>query len=115
MTWVGAGRDRGVTPRSQQGHLKVTGRSNQLQSGENSLFLLVLLKFNSLEMSMVVETHLDPSMEICQNTLRGYKVNIRVGGVIPHQITLMSPLPHHYGRNGPNNSQIVMFGPMANT
>ena len=44
---------------------------------------------------MVVETHLDPSMGIYQNTPRGcYMVNIRAGGVIPHQITMMSPLSH---------------------
>ena len=44
-------------------------------------------------MSMVVETHLDPSMEIYQNT-PSYRVNIRDRGVIPHQISLMSPLSH---------------------
>ena len=43
---------------------------------------------------MVVETHIDPSMEIYQNTSRGYRVNAGAGGVIPHQITLMSPLSH---------------------
>ena len=43
---------------------------------------------------MVVETHLDASMEIYQNTPRGYRVNTRAGGVIPHQITLVSPLSH---------------------
>ena len=43
---------------------------------------------------MVVETHLDPSMEIYQNTPRGYRVNTRAGGVIPHQIILVSPLSH---------------------
>ena len=64
VPWFGVGHDRGVTPRSQQGHLKVTGRSHLLQIGENSLFLLVLLQFNLIKMSMAVETHLDPSMEI---------------------------------------------------
>ena len=64
MTWVGIGLHRGKSPRSCQGHLKVTERSNQLQIGENSLFLLVLLQFSSLEMSMVVEIHLDLSMEL---------------------------------------------------
>ena len=68
MPWVGVGLDRGVTPRSYQGHFKVTRRSTQLKAGENSLFLLVLFQFSSLELSMVVDTHLDPSMEICQNT-----------------------------------------------
>ena len=64
---------------------------------------------------MVVESHLDPNIEICQNTLRGAGANIRAGGIIPNQITLMSPFPHNYGRNGPNYSTIVMFRPMANT
>ena len=92
VTWFGVGLDRGVTPRSQKGHLKVTERFKQLQIGENTLFLLVLLQFSSLEMSMGVETHQDPSMEIYQNTPRGYRVNIRAGGVIPHKITLMLPI-----------------------
>ena len=68
VTWFGVGLDKGGTPSSQQGHLKVTGRSNQIQIGENSLFLLVLLQFNSFEMPMVVETHIDHSMEIYQKT-----------------------------------------------
>ena len=84
VPWVEFGLDSGVTPRLQQGHLKVTGRSNQLQIGESSLFLLILLQFNSFEMAMVVGTNLDPSMKIYQNTPRGYRVNIRAGGVIPH-------------------------------
>ena len=94
MTWIWVGLERGVTPRSQQGQLKVTCRFNQLQIGENSLFLLVLLQYNSIEMSMVVETRLDSSMEIYQNTQKSNRVNIRARGIIPHQITLMSPLSH---------------------
>ena len=43
---------------------------------------------------MVVETHLDPSMEIYHNTPKSNMVNIRARGIIPHQITLMSPLSH---------------------
>ena len=43
---------------------------------------------------MVVETHLDPSIEIYQNIPIRYRVNIRARGVIPHQITLVSPLSH---------------------
>ena len=43
---------------------------------------------------MVVETHLDPSMEIYQNTPGGYRLNTGTGGVIPNQITLMSPISH---------------------
>ena len=30
VTWFGVELDKGVTPGSQQGHLKVTGRTNQL-------------------------------------------------------------------------------------
>ena len=45
-------------------------------------------------MSIVVETHLDPIMEIYQNTPGGYRLNTGAGGVIPYQITLMSPLSH---------------------
>ena len=88
--WASQGCYPKVITRSSQGHRKV----KQLKIGENSLFLLGLLQFNSLEMLMVVKTHLDPSMEIYQNTPRGHMVNIRARGVIPHQITLMSPLPH---------------------
>ena len=43
---------------------------------------------------MVVETHLDLSMEIYQNTPKSYGADIRARGVILHQITLMSPLSH---------------------
>ena len=43
---------------------KVTAMSYQLIIGENNQFLLVLLQFSSLEMSMVVENQLDSSMEI---------------------------------------------------
>ena len=94
VTWFWVGLEGGVTPRSQEGHLKVTCRFNQLQIGEDSLFLLVLLQFNSIEMSMVVETRLDSSMEIYQNTQKSNRVNIRARGIIPHQITLMSTLSH---------------------
>ena len=43
---------------------------------------------------MVVDTHLDPSMEIYQKYPISYRINIRARGVIPRQITLMSPLSH---------------------
>ena len=68
--------------------------SNQLQIGEYSSFLLVLFQFSSLVMSMVVETHLDPNMEIYQNIPISHMVDIRARGAIPYQITLMSPLSH---------------------
>ena len=56
--WASRGYYHKVMTKSSQGH------RNQLQVGEHSLFLLVLLQFSSLEMSMVVETPLDPSMDI---------------------------------------------------
>ena len=113
MTGFGVGLDRGVTPRSQQGNLKVTGRSNQIQIGKNSLFLLVLLQFNSLEMSMVVETHLYPRIEIYQNTPKGYRVATRLGGGGCYPIKWPLCHPSSSGRHGLNNSTIVMFEPMA--
>ena len=60
-------------------------------------------------MSMVVETHQDPqNRAIPQHPERLQGGNIRAGGVIPHQITLM------YGRNGPNEKNDCHFGPMMN-
>ena len=41
---------------------------------------------------MMVLAHLDPNTEVYQTHSKGYGGNIGVGGVIPHQITLMSPL-----------------------
>ena len=41
---------------------------------------------------MVVDTHLDPSMEIYPNTQ--IRLNIRMRGVIARQTTLMSPLSY---------------------
>ena len=65
VTWVGAGLHRGYYPKVMTGHHKVTGRSNNLQIGENSLFLCC---FNSAHLRCLwwlrVETDLDPSMEI---------------------------------------------------
>ena len=115
VTWVGVGLHWGVTRRSWQGHLKVTARSNQLKIGENNQFLLVLLQFSSLEMSMVVENPLDSSMEIWPKHPRGYSGNISAGGVIPHQMTLMPPLSHIAEMDQIINSTIVMLGPMATT
>ena len=44
-------------------------------------------------MSIVVETHQDPRMELYRHTPRNYRGrNIRAGGVILHLITLLSPL-----------------------
>ena len=42
---------------------------------------------------MVVDTHLDPSMGIPKHPI-SYMINIRDRGIIPRQITLMSPLSH---------------------
>ena len=62
----------------------------------------------------MVVTHLDPNTEVHQNTPRGSGGNSGVEGVIPHHTTLyVTPL--QYGRNGPNNRQIVIFGPMSST
>ena len=41
----------GVTPRSCQGQLNVTTRSNQFKTVENSLILLFFLQLCTLEMS----------------------------------------------------------------
>ena len=46
---------------------------------------------------MVVETHLDPSIDIYQNNRISNRVNIRARGIIPHQITPISPLSHITG------------------
>ena len=46
---------------------------------------------------MVVETRQDPRMELYHNTPRHTGGNIRAGGVIPHQITLMSALSRMAG------------------
>ena len=69
--WASQGYYPKVMPRSDQGHGKV-------KSALNSLFVFVLFQFSSLEMSMVVKPHLDPSMEISN------RVNMRTRGVIPH-------------------------------
>ena len=55
-----------------------------------------------------------PAGTITETPPRGYMGNIRAGGVIPdhHQITIMSLLTY-IGRNGPNNTTVIMFGPMA--
>ena len=95
-TWwhgLGLGFTGSITPRSWQGHLNVTGRSNQLQIGENSLFLCC---FNSAHLRCLWWLRLTwtPAWKYNRSTPRGYRGNIRARGVIPHQITLMSPLSH---------------------
>ena len=59
VTWAGVGLHMGVTPRSQQGHLKFTARSNQTKMGENSSFLLQFCSLN--EISVMVQIHLVPN------------------------------------------------------
>ena len=54
VTWVGVRLHGVVTPRSWQGHIKVTGRSNHLKNVENSLFCCFLLQLCSLEITMMV-------------------------------------------------------------
>ena len=58
-------------------------------SGNHS-FLESFAQICSLEMSMVVEAHLDPRIELHHNTKEVTGDDIRAGGVIPHQITLVS-------------------------
>ena len=58
----------GATPRSWQGHLKVTARSNQLKLGRHSLFVQFLLQLFSFEISMMVVTYLGPSTKVHQKT-----------------------------------------------
>ena len=48
---------------------------------------------------MVIEAHLDPRMELYHNTKEVTGGNIRAGGVIPHQITLVSSLSHMAGKD----------------
>ena len=55
-----------ATPKSWQGHLKVTARSNQLKMDENNLFLLFVLQLCPLKISMMVLTHLEPNTELHQ-------------------------------------------------
>ena len=61
----------------------------------------------------MVVTHLDPNTEVHQKTPRGYGANIGVGGNTPSHHSYVTPL--QYGRNGPNNRMIVIFGPMSST
>ena len=60
---------RSVTPRSWQGHLKVTRMSTQLKRSENILFLVQCC---SLEKSIRVnvEGHIDPGTDLYQETPR---------------------------------------------
>ena len=74
--------------RSSQSRIKVKSG----QAGENSLFLVFLLRFCSLEKSMVIKSHLDISNGPYENNPRGHRGDIRVTGVIPHQTTLIQPL-----------------------
>ena len=60
-------------------------------------FWKILLKLCSLEMYVVVETHQDPRIELYHNTREVTGGNIRARGVIPHQITLRSPLSRMAG------------------
>ena len=62
-------------------------------------------------MSMVVEAHLDPRMELYHNTKEVTGGDIRAGGGSNHPCVI----PFSYGRKGPNNTMNIMFGPMAST
>ena len=61
VTWSGVGFYMCATPRSWQGHLKVTARSSQLKMDENNLFLLFFLQLCPHKMSMMVQTNLEPN------------------------------------------------------
>ena len=59
---------------------------------------------------MMVETHLGPNTEVHQthlNRLQGLEGNT------PPNDPYFTPIC--YDRNGPNNTYIVMFGPISNT
>ena len=81
----------GVLPQS---HNKIISRSqeSQLSLKQVKIAYFCWFCFISAHLPMVVDTHLDPSMEIYQNTSSGYRVNTGAGGVISHQITLISPI-----------------------
>ena len=66
-----------------------------------AVFALFLLTSHGI----MVETHLDLSTELFQNTPIVYSGNKRASGVIPHEITLMSP-PVWNGRIRPNYTRI---------
>ena len=96
------------------------GNQIQWKQGQMSLkwmkiaFWKKLLKFCSFEMSMVVETRQDPRMELYRNTPWNYRVYYKGWrGNTPSNYPFVTPFS--YGRNGPNDKTIVMFGPMAST
>ena len=96
--------------RSSQGHIKV----KSTQKGENSLFLLFLFKFSSIEISMIVETQLDTNNELYQtypNKLQGWYRVWR--GYTPANHPYVTPVWN--SRNWPNNKTIVLFRSMVNT
>ena len=94
VTWVGFVLHGGANPRSWQCHLKVTARSNQPKLGKE----LILVVFSPIMSTWHIYNDSNPHRSKHRGTRRtsqklrgGGGGNIGVGGVIPHQITLMSP------------------------
>ena len=112
MTWSGVGLRMSANPRSWQGHLKVTARSNQLKMDENNLFLFLFLQLCSLKMSMVVQTYLESNTELHQThfkTLQGF-LGVR-RELTPSNHPYVSPV--WCDRNWQNIRQIVIFLPIS--
>ena len=110
MTWVGVELHRAVTPRSWQGHLKVTSRSNQHKGVKIAYFCC----FCSIEISMIVETQLATNNELYQtypNRLQGWYRVWR--GYTPANHPYVTPVWN--SKNWPNNKTMAMFRPMVNT
>ena len=101
-----------IMARSSQSHIKVKSG----QAGENSLFLVFLLRFCSLEKSMVIKSHLDISNGPYENNPRGRRGNIRITGVISNTPSNYPYLtPDWNDSNGPTYTMIVIFRPMDST
>ena len=79
---------------SCEGHLKITARSNELKTVENSLFCCFLLQLCSLKMPMMDWNWPRPQHGPISKHPRGYRGIIRFWGFLPQpppQITLASP------------------------
>ena len=101
-----------ATPRSWQGHLKVTARSNQLKMDENNLFLFLFLQLCPLKMSMVIQTYLERNTSYTKQISRHYRVFLGVRRVLtPSNHPYVSPVG--CDRNWQNIRQIVIFLPIS--
>ena len=117
MTWAEVGLHKGVTPRSCQGHLKVTAKSNQPKRVKIVSFCSYCS--NSVHLRclwvMTIETHLvgtpNTSQEVTWVIWR-----LESNTPPPRQNDLyVTPPPISYDRNGPNSIYSVMFRPITNT